>query len=1028
MSAILSQSPFLEGSSPRAPFYAESPEISRQLFKAATTPRSFRSSNSPSRIFESYMEDDIFAPSRDKGKGKARANSREAAIPSGFGLGLGIPVLPRDGTTTEEPLVAWRFSEMSKPTSTVVSPGSPSPTESVDGDAAPVPPSDQGSVYTLTPGPAWPPPPSTEVSPDPTPRSSLDASVQQGSGYSTDSEDMPLSPLTLAMTQLPSEIKPVTTVQAWVRDMPSLEPVRGRGESRVRKMRSWRNLRALGTRTSQFDLLRKTGSSHTLPSPPITPPAGGVVYVQVERAGRGADDEEEERRGRQGGGAGYVRTTQDMQLPDSPVENPFYDDYEDIIEAHLSPREEDEMEVEVQPGEEEEQELAPVAPPPTVSEPLVVAPVPITPDPNSDLVSEIEALLRSSPLRKKKKQDGEATSEASTPTRDRGIEGADENTPKPIQHPTFNRNATEESLVASETTNDTVFFTPTETRTALGELNAFENDPLPPPIPPKAARPQTPPVKVVASSSSTHSTPTPTRHPIPTRTSSLSHSRNGSTEAVPTKSYPPTSHRPGAHLRGKSIDSSSVYNDRGRTYPVPTQHQRSSSANAVSDEAARGRGRSRSIDDGPPPIPVRRSSVGKAGRPTDLLQNLLGRKGEAASTPQAGPSQAPPAADREEEDEDEDMELPNGSRFSFSSGVEVLGVGEQAELVSADVVRSGSVKEVLVRTGSKGTKASEFPGAPSSSTLSSRAEVKKPAKPIQQQPQPQQPQQQPQQPQRVPQFSFGEGPDLTLGESSPTAAEKGKGKERATDQTFGFSPLPVTFQLIPPTPAADEAGARTRQLGYKPIPIPLSLVGESSGSGSGSNSNSGSPPMRQATPNPLAGVPVIHVNSASDSMSSVPLPPRMPSVVNEINGQRPATAPEPLIDFENTTPASPKRPSLKTMPTGFKKSKLSPWWQPKRGVYEPRFHNYNDGYEDGDGEREFHEVRPHTSGFASTAAGGGRKKPRTMSLGKVQVEFLGMKWFRESLRERKEYKKQRKALQNRPPVVDAGPPRLEVRF
>ncbi|KAF3923824.1 hypothetical protein ABW21_db0203005 [Orbilia brochopaga] len=676
-------------------------------------------------------------------------------------------------------------------------------------------------------------------------------------------------------------------------------------------------------------------------------------------------------------------------------------DYEHPIQEW--PRETIEEMQTSRPADEESVEHAtPTIPPPPAPESPAIGTGgmdPITPDPNSDLVSEIEALLRSSPLRKKQREGEEEAarnaSNQSTPTQAKIAQGAataqnPDDTPRQAQPPTFTRSVTQESL-GSNSTNDTVFFTPAEGRTPFERLNPLDDE-LPPPIPPKAARPQTPPVKVAASNASSHSTPT--RPAIPTRTSSLSHSRNGSTETVPTKSYPPTSQRPSAHSRGKSIDSSSVYNDRGRREPLPGQRQRSSSANAV-DGTLRGRVRSRSIDDGPPPIPVRRSSVGKTGKPSSLLLNLVGKKDEASASGSHRPSLANVNVGKQVSDDSADLELPNASRFSFSSGVEILGVGEEAEAISADVVRSGSVKEVLVRTGSKGSKPAEFPDPASTSSLSKAGKSKAMHSN-----------------QHVPQFSFGEGPDLSLGEG--TSAANGKGKERARDQS---QPLqPVVFQLIPPTPAADDPNAKTKQLGFQPIA--LALIDEVA-----SSSN----PLRQGTPNPLAGVPVVHVNSGTESTPSVPLPPRLPSVVNEVSATRPSTAPEPLIDFENTTPGqAPRRPSLKNMPTGFKKSKLSPWWRPKQS-YDARFHNYNDGY---DTEHEFYEYRPYTAGVHSDGASSRRKKPRTVSIGKVQVEFVGVKWLRESLKERKEVKKRRKALQDAhfQPVADAGPPRLEVRF
>ncbi|KAK6542765.1 hypothetical protein TWF694_006706 [Orbilia ellipsospora] len=1025
--------------SPPIPFYAESPETSRQLFKAATTPsprikrrrrdsgktksplsdenHSFRSSNSPSLIVEASVKDDVFA-SRDKGKGK------EKEVPSGFGLGLGIPVLPRDSGITDEPLIAWRFSENS-----LKSPPSPSPTESIDGDSVVVPPGDQSSIYTLTPGPAWPPPASTDTSPETTPRNSLDAEnvVQRESAGSIDYYDMPLSPMTPAIVELLDEIstmerppssnaqKQVTTVQAWVMDMPIMGVKTGGREVRVRKMRSWRNLRALGTRTSQFELLKSTTSS--LPSPPITPPGEGTEEQQEEEDQAESEGEEIE----------HTQTTFKSFLPDSPVENPFYDDYEDIIEAHLSPLEPPVIPVEepktftfvLDPSSPEIERQPQDWPDETPGDsrvqselldayallgtPPLAAPdspatqqetfEPVTPDPNSDLVGEIEALLRSSPLRREQQQQQEEQPaeevDETTPTQARmntnvGIMDLVEDpeaTPKVLQPPAFpglNRNDTQESI-NSVATNDTVFFTPTEIRTPYLEIS----NPLEPAPPvPTEVRPQTPPpAPVLTATSSTHSTPT--RPPIPTRRSSLSHSRNVSAETIPGKSYPPTSQRPGAHVRGKSIDSSSVYNDRGRINP-PAQRQRSSSANAITDEQLRGRGRSRSIDDGPPQIPVRKSSVGKTGKATQLLDTWL-RKDSSTASPQR-PSLA--TILNSHKASDESVVRSESNRFSFSSGIEILGVGEKIEVVNAGLVPSGSVKEVLVRTGSKGTKPAEFPEIAVASPVE---EVKKPEFPIA--------------PQHVPQFSFGEGPDLSLGEGSSTVKGKGKGKERALDQTWPT--MPVTFQLIPPTPSATEESAnRVRQLGYQPPPIPDIP-----------DQTTTAAPLRKATPNPLSGVPVVHSHSASDSIHSIPLPPRLPSVVHEISGVRPATAPEPLIDFENTTPGldQPRRPSLRDRPTGFKKSKLSPWWKPKYSY----FHEYPYGAEyDG-------EYRPHTtSGFITSesdvSSGKRKKNHRTVSLGKVQLEFVGVKGLRESYRERKESKKRRKALKealSSPPVA-----------
>ncbi|EPS35128.1 hypothetical protein H072_11595 [Dactylellina haptotyla CBS 200.50] len=1048
---------YLNNASPPTPFYAESPETSRQLFKAVTTPsprikkrrrdstrtksplsnesRSLHSSNSPPWIVEAPLrDDDIFAP-KDKGKGK------EPEPSSGFGLGLGISVLPKDSSVIEDgPFIAQRFSENS-----FVSPASPSPTESIDGDAVPVPPGDQSSIYTLTPGPAWPPPPSTDVSPEITPRNSLDAHnaefiFQRRSDGS--SEGMPLSPLTPAITQLLDEIstmdrppssnapKQVTTVQAWVMDMPPMQAAnKGRGEIRVRKMRSWRNLRALGTRTSQFELLRQVSEAQSMPSPPITPPGEGVSEAQEY-------EEEEEEEEQEGGQTSYIHAALRSTMPDSPVENPFYDDYEDIIEAHLSSLEPAMEEITEEPqtflldpspeverqfqdwpheatGEQEREqessrpaislidEYALLGTPP---QPAPESPAsqqgafdPVTPDPNSDLVGEIEALLRSSPLRKEREAEAEEEEET-TPTQAEmntaimDLVEDPESTPKQLQPPTFpglHRSATEESL-ETVATNDTVFFTPTEAQTPFFEA-ANPTEPVPPIPIPTEVRPQTPPTKAVVATtgpSSTHSTPT--RPPIPTRRSSLSHSRNVSAETIPTKSYPPTSHRPGAHTRGKSIDSSSVYNDRGRNYPPPAQRQRSSSANAVNDELARGRGRSRSIDDGPPQIPARKSSVGKTGRPTQLLESWL-KKDSVAGSPRR-PSLA--TVLNSNKASDESVERAGSHRFSFSSGVEILGVGEKIEVVNTGVVPSGTIKEVLVRTGSKGTKAAEFPEI----AVSSPEPAKKPEFPTS--------------PHHVPQFSFGEGPDLSFGEGSSASAGKGKG--RAKDQTF--TPLPVVFQLIPPTPAAmDEALQRNMQLGSQPIQIPATPTPE----------QAAGVPIRKATPNPLAGIPVVHSHSASDSIHSIPLPPRLPSVIHEIQGTRPATAPEPLIDFENTVPsfAQPRRPSLKNRPTGFKKSKLSPWWRPKYSYFNDQPY-YGEYYED--------EWRPHTtSGFVTTVTSSTdvsssrrKKAPRTVNLGKVQLEFVGMKGLRESYRERKENKKRKKALKeflNSPPVMFGQP-------
>ncbi|KAK6522998.1 hypothetical protein TWF281_002421 [Arthrobotrys megalospora] len=1071
---------YLEPSPPQ-PFYAESSETSRQLFKAATTPsprikrrrrdsprsRSTtpRPEDSRSQILES-LYDDPFAPRGNSAKGKEKAE-----VPVGFGLGLGIPVFPSNSSSvvSSEPLIAWRFGEISKPSS-AVSPASPSPTESVDGDSAPVPPGDDGSVYTLTPGPAWPPPPSTVVSPEVTPRNSLDVEDtlgrmvhrQQprgsGSNDSVDFDNMPLSPLTPAISQLLDEIstmerppsagisKTVTTVQAWVMDMPggnralpgaALVGKRGREEGgpRVRKMRSWRNLRALGNRTSRFEVLRQSVVvDNDLPSPPITPP--GEV-------------------GKESGVVEYAGTTPRSVVPDSPVEHPFYDDFEDIIEAHLSPQEEAPMEaalpqtflldpspeverqfqdwpqeaVEVQEQEEEQEtprppQLEAIAggAPFFLGSPPQAAPdspatqlggfEPVTPDPNSDLVGEIEALLRSSPLRRKEREEAERSESLhGTPTQARIGEGAGEThdmeeTPRPLQRPTFAPTQTQESL-ASEATNDTVFFTPTEVRTPFFEIaNPMEAVPPIPAAEPSTqepVRPQTPPPKAARAASTSSSHSTPTRPPIPTRRSSLSHSRTVSAETIPTKSYPPTSQRPGAHIRGKSIDSSSVYNDRGRNYPPPAQRQRSSSANAATEDLTRGRGRSRSIGDGPPQIPARKSSVGKAGTPSELLDTWLRKDSFTSSVgnhqrPSVEAAQRPSLATilnsnntnaGSQKESNENITRPGSHRFSFSSGIEVLGVDQKAEVVTTDIVRSGSVKEVLVRTGSKGSKTTEFT---ETATISTITPAKKPEHPSSSTSS-----------HHVPSFSFGEGPDLSFGESSTAA---GKGKGRVKDQTPITSPLfPVTFQLIPPTPAAaDEAVLRGKQLGYYPPPIPVPITG--------TPTPPPKSPLRKSTPNPLAGVPVVHSHSASDSASSIPLPPRLPSVVHEINGQRPSTAPEPLIDFENTIPAleSPKRPSLKSRPTGFKKSKLSPFWRPKYNY----FHDY-DEYEQGEyGERPYEgvDVELERGRRMSMDSGSkkGKKAHRTVSLGKVQLEFVGVRGLRDSFREMKEERKRRKGM------------------
>ncbi|KAF3176219.1 hypothetical protein TWF225_008683 [Orbilia oligospora] len=1067
---------YLEHSPPQ-PFYAESSETSRQLFKAATTPsprikrrrrdsprsRSTtpRPEDSRSQAFESPNENP-FAPHGKSAKGKEKAE-----VPVGFGLGLGIPVFPSNSSSvvSSEPLIAWRFAEISKPSS-AVSPASPSPTESVDGDSAPVPPGDDGSIYTLTPGPAWPPPPSTIVSPEITPRSSLDLGNTLGgmvhrrgrdSNDSIDFENMPVSPLTPAITQLLDEIstmerppsagvpKNVTTVQAWVMDMPGGNQVlpgaalvgkreRGEGRLRVRKMRSWRNLRALGNRTSQFEVARQSAViDNDLPSPPITPPG------QMEKE--------------QNTGVEYAGTTPRSMMPESPIEHPFYDDYEDIIEAHLSPREEEAPKEEALPQtflldpspeverqfqdwpqetveqtgqmeqrEQEEEQETPRPPqlevlqgeaPVFLGSPPQAAPdspatqlggfEPMTPDPNSDLVGEIEALLRSSPLRRREREEAQRSESLhNTPTQATIRLGTSEThdmdeTPRPLQRPTFAPTQTQESL-ASEATNDTIFFTPTEVRTPVFEIpNPLE---AVPPVPviettQEPARPQTPPPKAARTASISSSHSTPTRPLIPTRRSSLSHSRNVSAETIPTKSYPPTSSRPGAHIRGKSIDSSSLYNDRGRNYPPPAQRQRSSSASDATEDVNRGRGRSRSIGDGPPQIPARKSSVGKTGKPSELMDNWVRKEPFTTvgshQRPSLGAILHSNTNSESRKDSNETVSQPDSQRFSFSNDIEILGANQKAEVITTDIVRSGSVKEVLVRTSSKGSKSGE-PTEPT--VIASIIAAPKPEQPNASTSS-----------HHVPSFSFGEGPDLSFGESSASA---GKGKGRAKDQTPITSPLsPVTFHLIPPTPAAGDEGAlRVKQLGFQPPPIPISLTG--------TPTPPPKSPLRKSTPNPLAGVPVVHSHSASDSVSSIPLPPRLPSVVHEINGQRPSTAPEPLIDFENTMPTvdTPKRPSLKSRPTGFKKSKLSPWWKPKYNY----FHDY-DEYDQG-GYGGYNHDCPYDGidldverGRQSRRDSGskkGKKGRRTVSLGKVQLEFVGVKGLRESFREMKEERKRKK--------------------
>ncbi|KAF3935231.1 hypothetical protein ABW19_dt0201832 [Dactylella cylindrospora] len=1045
MSASLSPKSFLDEPSP-IPFYAESPETSRQLFKAATTPspttpritrhrqeagrssspipeesRSVQNSNSPSRVVEVEDDDDsIFAP----------AKNIKHDVPSGFGLGLGIPVLP-DEYGDEPPVIAWRFSEVSKQSS-VVSPGSPSPTESVVGDGGP-PGGDQYSIHTLTPGPAWPPPPSTIVSPEPTPRNSMDVEQNRGSGGSGDFEGMPMSPLTPAITQLLDEIstmerppssntsKTVTTVQAWVMDMPKMETNRDRSQIRVRKMRSWRNLRALGTRTSQFELLRKAADSQTLPSPPITPPGPGSADVVQQEA---VQEEQQ---------ALFGLVQKSTQLPDSPIEIPFYDDYEDFIEEHLdlaaeageasehveqdrsAPVEETDAEVEdpdmtPRPPQLEPLELEAIEVPRHQAPESPEAPQglvdPMTPDPNSDLVGEIEALLQSSPLRKKEREDEErAASNQSTPTQAMIAAGTTvdpDHTPTQIHPPIFARNPTQETITSQATESD-VFYTPKEGRTPFVEHpDPFEAEPIPPLPLNHEARPQTPPPKP----SSTHSTPT--RPPIPVRRSSLSHSRNHSVETIPTKSYPPTSHRPGAHIRGKSIDSSTLSSDRGRIYPPPSR-QRSSSANAVPDEV-RGRGRSRSIDDGPPPIPVRRSSVGKTGKPSQLIDGWPRKdSNDSARRPSLG------SASGSRQVSDESMERKNSNRFSFSSGVEILGVEEKAEIVNAGVVPSGSVREVLVRTGSKGTKASEFSD---SSATSPPTEKRKPEFT----------------PHHIPQFSFGEGPDLSFGESS---ASSGKGKGRAADQSQGSpTSLPVLFHLIPPTPAAvDGSAADSKQLGFVPIQIPATPKPDEPITA----------PYRQPTP-----VNTVYFKSATESTPSIPLPGRLHSVAAEVT-DRPSTAPEPLIDFENTMPSidPPKRPSLKNRPTGFKKSKLSPWWRPKYEQYHHHNQDFDDGFDYLSHTHSNGSARPGTSGTITTitstsGTGSGKKSHKTVNLGKFQLEFVGVRGLRENYREMKEQKKRRKLLAQRQADLEKlqkriqqeqmaegyveGPPRLELSF
>src|SRR6266480_1737706 len=149
MAVLLSSNlPHLRPPGTTGPFLAESPETSKEIFKLATTPspnvspKFKRRKTSPRSDPPSPNDSRSLQGSRSSdtvGRGSPRRKDYREP-PSGLGLGLGIPVLPNDHETTDEPLISWRFSEISKPSS-VSTPTSPSPSESVAGEAR-TPPDD----------------------------------------------------------------------------------------------------------------------------------------------------------------------------------------------------------------------------------------------------------------------------------------------------------------------------------------------------------------------------------------------------------------------------------------------------------------------------------------------------------------------------------------------------------------------------------------------------------------------------------------------------------------------------------------------------------------------------------------------------------------------------------------------------------------------------------------------------------------------------------------------------------------------
>ena len=1037
------------------PFYAETPETSKAFYKLATTPspkvkKQKRTSRSqtPSPNDSRSLHDSEEEIECQLSKGETRD------VPSGLGLGLGLPGLPRDNA--RDPL-NWRFSTITKPSSTS-EPSSPSPSDSVAGDRRQKNDADNYSIYTLTPGPAWPPPPSSTVSPEDTPR--IPATIE------AEDPQPPMSPLTPAISQLLDEIseiprppdvnddaasKMVTTVQAWVLDMPLAGRGRGRGRGNVevRRMRSWKDLRAEGLRRNNFTqtpAIPPVPAVHIMPSPPITPPSDSPLQ-----------DRQNEHLSHLVGNL----TSPSLNYDDDRIIISPPNDYEPHVPLL---DEETDIETSSDSGSESDtdaESVEEILPRKTLEPESPLIPRP-SPDPDSDLVHDIEVLLESSPIRKREQR--EVEQRAAVVASERNMEEKENMVDSgTLQPPSMRRLKTDDRAdsIRTSSPDNEAFFTPREQGTPFFEKrNPFSKSstslnsppfqlsdipPLPanaallnhdppetptrPPIPRKStSRLNLPKVKVESEpsvdlptttisqpliNSVTASQPTkavqttppikftevqqlPLSRPvIPQRRSSLSHSRNGSSDSVPLSNYPPVSLQnafgTSTHIRGKSIDSSSLYNrERNDRRYHSQRRQRSSSANAVGTAADdhRGRGRSRSIDDGPPTIPSRTSSLGKTGKPATLLDQLAQKLSRETDRPVLVR-----AASSRETDEEHTLR-PSESNISIRESIEIFGSEEKAEIaevVSRSSSMRGHAKQVIVRSPSH--KQSEF-----ERPVSKQEESGKHLTP------------------KIPQFSFGDGPNLTLEEATSKAQVNESAQKSKDHDHNSVLELPVVFQVIPPTPfafnsseeASKQLGVQVPQLIQIPAtPDPTSAAGD----------YLLVKPFHPATPVPnstLSGENMFalafdHKSDFHDTLqNSLLIPPTEDKKSTPPpDAERPRTAPERITEF-GVAPPPITRPKLKNRPTKLRQSKLHPWWRPTQVVDDTIS---SSGMSSGALSSE----RPGTATTITTtiSAGSGeksRKKHKSIRLGKnIQLEFVGIGGLREQLKERKEIKRRRAA-------------------